>query len=366
MKKNLNNCIKKERDFKVGNNMKKLAVILMSCLCFASMGVHAAPKKESEKTKVSKTKVAKAADTSTKTKQSTRVKATVSSKGTVVTSRPNVKAGKTAVAKNSEKNLGKSRQRQRAIAAASDDEMSHDLKYVIFEYGTGNVLESKNADKVWPVASLTKVMTAHVFLKNHKDIGNCTQTISSADSDTIKFTRTRLKKEVEYQCEELLEAMLTVSDNYAASALARAIPGWSKQDFVNEMNMQAKRWGLKNTHFVDSSGLSPLNVSSASDYSRLAMYASHTPFLTDLATIQTKMVETVDGHQTQINNTNPLVRSGVKTVISKTGYIKESGYNLAYVSDSCDRQIGLVELGARSKGERNSFASQILRKYDCR
>lgn len=329
-----------------------MAAILLSCLCFASLGFNASAK-EPSKPKVTKT--AKASEIKSKNKQVLKTKSQ---------SNKNIKQ---KYKKVSTKNIGKSRQRIRQARNVSvPSSLSRDLKYVVFEYGTGEILETKNADKVWPVASLTKLMTAHVFLKNHKDIGNCTQQITNADTDTIKFTRTRLKKNIDYKCEDLLEAMLTVSDNYAASALARAIPGWSKNDFIKEMNMQAKRWGLTNTKFVDSSGLSPLNVSSARDYAKLTMEVGHTPFLSDLATISNKTVATVHGHETEIKNTNPMVRGGAKSFISKTGYIKESGYNLAFVSDNCDKQIGFVELGAKSKGERNSFAVSTLNKYGCR
>lgn len=343
--------------------MKKMAAIILSCLCFASLG-QSAFAKAPEKTKV--VKKAKVVDKQTNKKSVATKKSATKNNKKIVQSNKRVVANNFKVASQKNKNIGKARQRSRQVVQNNSSNISRDLKYVIFEYGSGEILEAKNADKVWPVASLTKLMTAHVFLRNHKDIGNCTQQITSADNDTIKFTRSRLKKDVDYKCEDLLEAMLTVSDNYAASALARAIPGWSKNDFVKEMNMQAKRWGLDNTRFVDSSGLSPLNVSSARDYAKLTMKVGHTPFLSDLATISGSTVSTVHGHETQINNTNPMVRNGFKSFISKTGYIKESGYNLAFVSDSCDKQIGFVELGARSKGERNNFARTALSKYECK
>lgn len=333
--------------------MKKMAIMLLSCLCFVAGSSVAAPKtqevvKKSNKSAkpVAKSKVAQSS------KVSKRAVSVTISKNTNV--------------KNLSKNkMGKSRATARISRSTSIAQYNpSNIKYVIFDYKTGKVLEEKNSHEVWPLASLTKLMTAHVFLNNHKNIGNCKAMITEEDKDNLKFTRTRLKKDTEYECGELLEAMLTVSDNYAASALARAIPGWSKKDFIAEMNKQAVKWDLRTTRFVDSSGLSPLNVSSANDYYKLTRNVAHTPFLSDLSTIKTKMVETVSGHETQINNTNPLVRNGWKTIVSKTGYIKESGYNLAFVSD-CETPVGLIEFGANTSRERIRFASDKLKQYGC-
>lgn len=327
---------------------KKIAAMLLSCLCFVAGNSIAAPKSQEKivkKSSAAKKPVAKKA-----TKEKVNVK---------------IRGSKDRELKVAKLGKGKSSKTNTKKAPVLANYSPSNIKYVIFDYRTGKVLEEKNSHDVWPLASLTKLMTAHVFLNNHKNIGDCKAMITEEDKDDIKFTRTRLKRNTEYECGELLEAMLTVSDNYAASALARAIPGWSKKDFIAEMNHQAKRWNLNTTKFVDSSGLSPNNVSTANDYYKLTRYVAHTPFLSDLATIRTKTVETVSGHETVINNTNPLVRNGWKAIVSKTGYIKESGYNLAFVSDSCDDPIGLVEFGANSSGERVKFAAKKMEKYDC-
>ena len=334
---------------------KNIAIMLLSCLCFVtgtSVAANKNPDNVVKKSSKSAKPVAKATKTNDKVSKRA-VKVTISRNTSVKEARAS-KMGKSRASARVSRNV--------PVVAKYNPS---NIKYVIFDYQTGKVLEEKNSHEVWPLASLTKLMTAHVFLNNHKDIGNCKAMITEEDRDTLKFTRTRLQKNTEYECGELLEAMLTVSDNYAASALARAIPGWSKQEFVSEMNRQAKRWDLTKTRFVDTSGLSPQNVSSANDYYKLTRYVAHTPFLSDLSTIKTKMVETVSGHETQINNTNPLVRSGWKSIVSKTGYIKESGYNLAYVSDNCTTPVGLVEFGANTSRERVRFASDKLKEYGC-
>lgn len=338
---------------------KSVAVMLLSCLCLVA-GNSVAQQKPQTKANSAKKQEAKKTN-----KKSVASKAAKPNRKKVEKPRKAVNK-KTVARKKSARKTVRVTQRtnQKRNRAIENYRPSH-IKYVIFDYRTGKVLEEKNANQVWPLASLTKLMTAHVFLNNHKDIGNCTAKITHEDRDTLKFTTTRLKRNTNYECGELLEAMLTVSDNYAASALARSIPGWSKSDFIKEMNLQAKRWGLSSTFFVDSSGLSPKNVSSANDYYKLTRYVAHTPFLSDLSTIKSKTVETVHGDRTQINNTNPLIRNGWKSIVSKTGYIRESGYNLAYVSDKCEAPIGLIEFGANTSSERVSFARRKLAKYDC-
>ena len=138
--------------------------------------------------------------------------------------------------------------------------------YIVFDYESNKVLEQKLENKMWSIASLTKLMTAYVFLKKENNLQSCSMTITNDDDDTLKFTKTRLEKEYAYSCESLLKMMLTVSDNYAASALARK---HNKNEFIKEMNLVAKKLGMKDTNFVDSSGLSPKNVSTILDYYKL-------------------------------------------------------------------------------------------------
>lgn len=336
---------------------KNIAIMLLSCLCFVTGSSIAANKTQVNVVKKSNKSVKLVTIKTNKKVASKEIKFV-----RTASSAKNAKTSKII-------KVGKARTITRVASSRIQTLAKYNplnIKYVIFDYNSGKVLEENNSHDVWPLASLTKLMTAHVFLKNHKNIGECKAMITEDDRDTLKFTRTRLLRNTEYECGELLEAMLTISDNYAASALSRAIPGWSKQDFVAEMNRQAKKWDLKKTIFVDTSGLSPLNVSSANDYYQLTRHVATTPFLSDLSTIRTKMVETVSGHETQINNTNPLVRSGLKAIVSKTGYIRESGYNLAYVSDNCGSSpVGLIELGANTSRERVRFASDKLKEYNC-
>lgn len=239
------------------------------------------------------------------------------------------------------------------------------IKYAVFNYSNGKIYESNAMDVIWPIASLTKLMTAQVFVNNHPNLDNCTATITEEDIDTIKGTRTKLAFNKPYSCTNLLQVMLVASDNYAASALARSIPGWSKSRFVSEMNKTAKKFDLQNTTFVDSSGLSPLNKSSVYDYSKLAMNVVKNPIISDFSSKEAVYSSNKWNQQIVYRNSNRLIRlNGYDAELSKTGYIRESGYNLVHLA-YCKDNIGVIEFGARSSEQRSNFVRGKLSKYGC-
>lgn len=240
----------------------------------------------------------------------------------------------------------------------------NNIKYSVFNYQSGQILEENNSSIIWPIASLTKLMTAYVFVSNTPNIKNCSNQITSEDTDIIKNTRTRLSKNTTISCETLLEVMLIASDNYAASALARSVPGWSKPEFIRHMNIQAKNWGLNNTYFVDSSGLSPNNRSSVDDYRKLAINVVKNKTISDISSNESIIADSKN-RQITYRNSNKLVREyGLDVNLSKTGYIRESGYNLVHLAD-CPNPIGVIEFGARSSDQRAYFVKQKLSKYGC-
>ena len=239
------------------------------------------------------------------------------------------------------------------------------IKYSVFNYENGTILEESAPDTKWPIASLTKLMTAYVFVNNIPDIQNCSTIITDADTDYIKRTHTRLAQNKEYECQNLLEVMLIASDNYAASALSRAIPGWTKQTFIKNMNMQAKKWWLFNTTFVDSSGLSPNNQSSVDDYRKLTINVVKNNTISKISGETYASSKNSRNQTIFYKNSNKLVREkGFDVNLSKTGYIHESGYNLVHLAD-CSTPIGVVEFGAKSSEQRANFVKQKLSKYGC-
>lgn len=228
--------------------------------------------------------------------------------------------------------------------------------YLVYDFGQKKILEQKNIDEVRSIASLTKLMTAHVFLSLQK--GGCISKILPEDRDTLKYTRTRLPQNTPISCDDLLRAMLISSDNYAASALSHSVKGVSKAQFIATMNKTAKRLGMKHTHFYDSSGLNPNNKSTAKD---LLILSQRVMGDAKIRAITSTPQATVMGMN--YPNTNALVRYNADTaVLSKTGYIQEAGYNLIYVRD-CNKKIGIVSLNNPTSNQRVSFAHQKISHF---
>jgi D-alanyl-D-alanine endopeptidase (penicillin-binding protein 7) len=277
-----------------------------------------------------------------------------------------VKGGKdTKVVTKKVKTVTTVEKKKKVASATVANYRPSNIKYSVFNYKTGEVLEESDSNIVWPIASLTKLMTAYVFVTNTPDLKNCTTSITEADKDLIKNTHTRLSANKSYDCRELLHVMLLASDNYAASAFARSVPGWSKADFVKKMNAQAKEWGLTNTRFVDSSGLSPENHSSVDDYRKLTMNVVKNHEISKISSQHQIVAENKWNKPITYRNSNMLVRElGLNVNLSKTGYIRESGYNLVHLGD-CPANIGVVEFNASSTNQRAYFVKQKLAKYGC-
>lgn len=237
--------------------------------------------------------------------------------------------------------------------------------YVVYDFTHDRVLESRSANNVQPIASVTKLMTANVFLENNKN-PNCAASISDEDFDYIKGTGTKLPKHTPISCNELLKAMLVHSDNYAAHALARSA-GMSRTQFIQKMNQKAQQLGMKSTRFHDSSGLSSANISSAMDLVKLAKYSMNKPQIQALSNTKAAYVK-AGRKNVFMQNTNRLVREEIfDAAVNKTGYIRESGYNLVFINKhKCNRAtIGVISLNNASSGARSNFTKHKLEQYGC-
>lgn len=237
--------------------------------------------------------------------------------------------------------------------------------YVVYDFTHNKILESNSVHSVRPIASVTKLMTANVFLEHNKN-ARCTASITAEDTDYIKGTSTKLPKNTPISCNELLKAMLVHSDNYAAHALSRSA-GMSRSQFIQKMNEKARALGMTSTRFIDSSGLSNGNVSSVMDLVKLAKYSLNKAEIKRLSNISSTYIQT-GKRNIFVKNTNKLVRDEIfSAAINKTGYIRESGYNLVFVNKvPCNRAtIGVISLNNVSSAYRSSFTKSKLEKYGC-
>ena len=189
--------------------------------------------------------------------------------------------------------------------------------FVVANHRTGEVLSEHNGNRVMPIASLTKLMTALVVLDANQRL-NETLTVTNADVDRIKGTGSRLAIGSKLSRAEMLHIALMSSENRAASALGRNYPGGLRA-FVEAMNAKARMLGMWNTHYADSTGLNPRNVSTAQDLAKLAAAAAAYPLIRQYSTDDQSYVRT-NKSQLHYRNSNRLVREGQwEFTLSKTG-----------------------------------------------
>jgi serine-type D-Ala-D-Ala endopeptidase (penicillin-binding protein 7) len=230
---------------------------------------------------------------------------------------------------------------------------------LVLDATTGQTLYSKNADHAAPIASITKLMTAMVVLDAKLPLDEVLE-ISNDDIDLVKGTRSRLPIGSHFRRDDLLRLALMASDNRAAAALGRNYPG-GLPAFVDAMNRKAVSLGLQQTHYVDSSGLSPGNVSSAQDLGKLVNEASKYDLIREYTTTGAVNVQLPDSkRKLTFVNTNALVRAGDwKIGVQKTGFINEAGKCLVMQAIIANQPIVIVLLDSWGRLTRIGDAQRI-------
>jgi len=220
------------------------------------------------------------------------------------------------------------------------------------------VLYAKNVDAVLPIASITKLMTAQVVLDAKLALDELI-TVSAEDVDSIKRTRSRLRVGTTLSRGELLKLALMASENRAAAALTRAYAGGTPA-FVAAMNRKAAELGMSRTRFVDGTGLSSDNVSTAHDLARLVSAAYRHPLIREYSTDGSHTVELANGRRLSYSNSNRMVKnSGWEIGLSKTGYISEAGRCLVLQTQIAAKPMIIVLLDSWGRLTRIGDANRI-------
>lgn len=228
---------------------------------------------------------------------------------------------------------------------------------LVLDATSAEVLLAKNSDAVLPIASITKLMTALVVLESGQDLEEVL-TVTSDDIDTIKHTSSRLRVGSKLTRANMLHIALMSSENRAASALGRHFPG-GLTAFVAAMNAKANALGMADTRYVEPTGLSSQNVSSARDLARLVIAAQKQPIIRQYSTHREYAVDP-GGPVLQYRNSNRLVANQQwDIVLQKTGYIAEAGRCLVMNTIIDGRSIVMVFLDATGKFSRATDAGRI-------
>jgi serine-type D-Ala-D-Ala endopeptidase (penicillin-binding protein 7) len=230
---------------------------------------------------------------------------------------------------------------------------------LVLDADTGEIVIDKNADAVTPIASITKLMTAMVILDRGLDLDQRI-VISREDTDSLKGTRSRLRPGNILTRGELLLIALMASENRAAAALGRTYPG-GLEPMVAAMNAKAAALDMRDSRFVDPTGLSPNNVSSARDLVKLVRSAHEYTVIREYTTKDRAMVRVSErGRPLSYHNTNGLVRAHRWDVeLSKTGYISEAGRCLVMRVKLASKDLIVVLLDSWGRQSRIGDANRI-------
>lgn len=230
---------------------------------------------------------------------------------------------------------------------------------LVLDQNTSEVLFEKNASVALPIASITKLMTGLIVVEANQDL-NDVLTITNDDVDREKYSSSRLPVGARMTRNNLLHIALMSSENRAASALGRHYPG-GITGFVAAMNAKARELGMNDTRYVDASGLSSRNVSSARDLAKLVVYAHQKPLLRQYSTDPNWVVE-ASGRPMRYNNTNYLVALPDWNIgLQKTGFINEAGRCLVMQAMIQGRSVVMVFLDSKGRMSRTADAGRMRR-----
>jgi len=233
----------------------------------------------------------------------------------------------------------------------------HSASVLVEDQRTGKYLIEKRADVILPIASITKLMTAMVILDANLNLEEKI-TITAADTDKIRHSHSRLPVNATLSRNEALLLALMSSENRAAHALARTYPGGSGA-FIQAMNAKAHSLELFETRFVDPTGLSNENVSSARDLARMVNAAYDYQLIRHYTTQKEALIR-VGKRSVQFRNTNILIRNPRWQIgLSKTGFIDEAGRCLVMQSKVAQRPVLIVLLDSSGKMTRYGDAARI-------
>jgi D-alanyl-D-alanine endopeptidase (penicillin-binding protein 7) len=221
---------------------------------------------------------------------------------------------------------------------------------------TGAWLYAKDALTTRPIASLTKLLTAMVYLDTHPNLDTI---VYISGRDCYKSAKSHLREGEGYKASDLLYIAIMASDNRAARALATAseIP---REGFIDRMNAKARELGMMNTRVFEVTGLDEHNVSTAADIATLVNAAMKYPEIRKISSTYRRRVKIQNKRRYKnFVNTNRLVVSKWHVLLGKTGFILESGYCLGTVlRNKAGQEITVVVLGS----PHNSTRFRVARK----
>ncbi len=215
-----------------------------------------------------------------------------------------------------------------------------------------------DVDRVVPIASITKLMTAMVALDAKPPMEEKLK-ISEDDRDLIMASTSRLHVGWSLTREVMLHLALMSSENRAASALSRYYPG-GRAAFIKAMNAKAVQLGMTKTHFVNANGLTTENVSTATDLVKLVRAANQYPLIRQFTTDPSYEVRVSRSVLAYFNSNRLVGQPNWDIAVQKTGFTNEAGHCLVMQVNADGRVLIMVFLDASGKLTRFADARRVV------
>jgi D-alanyl-D-alanine endopeptidase (penicillin-binding protein 7) len=244
---------------------------------------------------------------------------------------------------------------------------------VVIDEQTGEILWEKNATSTLPLASLTKLVAIKVFLETKPSLDEVVSYKVQDEEFNYQYcnkwesARIRLNDGDTLTVGDLIYSALVGSANNAVETLVR-VSDLSREDFIKKMNEIVADWGTVSTSFVEPTGLSPENVSSALDYAIITKKIFTNPIIQKASTAEKYKFSTINTKEAHsLTNTNKLFQTnnGFNIIGSKTGYLEEAGYCLMVRAEAEGKKVIAVTFGSENR-EKSFSETENLVKYGIR
>ncbi|MDD2258025.1 hypothetical protein EOL72_01635 [Candidatus Falkowbacteria bacterium] len=239
---------------------------------------------------------------------------------------------------------------------------------ILMNAETGEVLWEKDSQQVKPLASLSKLVAAQVFLDTKPDLKTVAtyklqdEEYNYEHCEPWESARLRLKEGDTLTLEDLLYASLVGSANNAVETLVR-YSGLTRSEFIKRMNERVLNWGASKTSFIEPTGLAPANVSSPYDYAIISREILKQPLIQKISTTASYNFSTINTKQAHyLKNTNPWVGQNLYNLSgTKTGYLHESLYCLMNkVKTKSGLELIAINFGSPSRTASFSDNEQLI------
>ncbi|MCK5061868.1 serine hydrolase [Candidatus Parcubacteria bacterium] len=254
-----------------------------------------------------------------------------------------------------------------ALGVGEEPRISAAAAVVMLE-NSRKIIWAKNATTTLPLASLTKLVAAKVFLDTKPTLNQVVE--YSARDEEYNYEHVNkwesasldLEEGESLMIEDLLYASLVGSANNTVETLVR-VSGLKRDDFIARMNSLVMEWGASTTKFIEPTGLAPENVSSALDYAIITREVLRHPIIVKASVMeQYKFTIAGTGESKRVRNTNHIIKQDKYHITgSKTGYLHEAGYCLmTRIPVGNGENIIVVTMGAATRDTSFNETSELM------